>query len=79
MFEWLALKMGELALRLKASLVTLRGIRDFIDDYPIDEILLKAIKGEEGVYPFGELASYGAAMLGAPINRRGYPRFLNHR
>jgi glutamate synthase (NADPH) GltB2 subunit (EC 1.4.1.13) len=76
MLEWVALKMGELALRLKASLITLRGIRDFIDDYPIDEILLKAIKGEEGVYPFGELASYGAAMLGAPINRRGYPRFL---
>ncbi|MGC9135249.1 glutamate synthase-related protein [Caldivirga sp.] len=76
MFEWLALKISELALRVKAGLIMLRGINDFINDYPLDEILLKAIKGKEGVYPFGELASYGAAILGAPINRRSYPRFL---
>jgi glutamate synthase (NADPH) GltB2 subunit (EC 1.4.1.13) len=51
MLEWVALKMGELALRLKASLVTLRGIRDFIDDYPIDEILLKPPQGRGGCFP----------------------------
>ena len=76
MFEWFVLKASELALKVKASLIMLRGINDFINDYPLDEILLKAIKGKEGVYPFGELASYGAAILGAPINRRSYPRFL---
>ena len=76
MFEWLALKVSELALKAKSSLIMLRGISDFINDYPLDEILLKAIKGKEGVYPFGELASYGAAILGTPINRRSYPRFL---
>lgn len=76
MLEWLALKVSELALKIKANMVVANGIREFISDYPLDEILLKAVKGEEGVYPFGELATYGAAMLGAPINRRGYPRFL---
>ncbi|ABL78537.1 glutamate synthase-related protein [Thermofilum pendens] len=76
MLEWFALKLGELVLKVKGSLVTLRGISEFMEDYPLDEILLKAIKGSEGVYPFGELATYGAALLGATVHRKGYPRFL---
>ncbi len=43
----------------------LGGLREFIDDYPFDEIALKALKGRDAVYPFGEIATYGSAALGS--------------
>jgi hypothetical protein len=62
--------------RLKAYLALLRGAREFLEDYPVDEVSLKALKGRDAVYPFGLLMSYGAAFLGAnTYERRGYPRF----
>ncbi len=65
-----------LFIRLRAYWVSIRGLREFIDDYPFDEIAFKAIKGRDAVYPFGEVASYGSAVLGSGIyDRRGFPRF----
>jgi glutamate synthase domain-containing protein 2 len=63
-------------IRLRAYWAAIRGLRDFISDYPFDEIALKALKGRDAVYPFGEVTSYGSAVLGSGIYEgRGYPRF----
>ncbi|MFZ8837938.1 MAG: hypothetical protein ACO2PM_03205 [Pyrobaculum sp.] len=37
-------------------------------------IVFRALKGRDAVYPFGLMASYGAAVLGARIYERGCPR-----
>ncbi len=73
----MAVKAVELAVKIKAMLAALRGLREFMDDYPFDEISMKALKGREGAYPFGEVGTYGAAVLGASVSRRSYPRFLS--
>jgi hypothetical protein len=38
-------------------------------------IVFRALKGRDAVYPFGLLASYGVAVLGAGIYERVCPRF----
>jgi hypothetical protein len=63
------------AVLIKGLSLTLRGYRDFLENYPVDVIVFRALKGKEAVYPFGLLASYGAAVIGAGIYERGYPRF----
>jgi len=73
----IAMKVAELLVKVRARLSLLRGLREFIDDYPFDEISIKALRGEEGAYPFGELGGYGAAVLGSSVTRRHYPRFLS--
>ncbi len=76
MFEAIAVKLAELWLRIRSLTVMARGLREFIEDYPVDEIVLKAVKGKESVYPLGELMSYGLALLGSPVSVKAYPRFL---
>ncbi|MGC8948078.1 MAG: glutamate synthase-related protein [Thermoprotei archaeon] len=39
----------------------------FADDYPVDEISLKAKLGNEAIYPFSKFDEYGRALLGADI------------
>jgi hypothetical protein len=63
------------AVLMKGLSLTLWGYRDFLEDCPVDVIVFRALKGKEAVYPFGLLASYGAAVLGAGIYERGRPRF----
>jgi hypothetical protein len=63
------------AVLIKGLSLTLRGYRDFLENYPVDVIVFRALKGKEAVYPFGLLASYGAAVLGAGIYERRRPRF----
>jgi glutamate synthase domain-containing protein 2 len=66
----------KLFVRLRAYWALVRGLREFINDYPFDEIALKALRGRDAVYPFGEVASYGSAILGSSIyESRGHPRF----
>ena len=70
------LDFAKLLVRFKAYWALVRGLREFIDDYPFEEIALKALKGRDAVYPFGEVATYGSAVLGSGIyDRRGFPRF----
>ena len=66
--------LARLAVLIKGLSLTLRGYRDFLENYPVDAIVLRALKGKDAVYPFGLLASYGAAVLGAGIYERGCPR-----
>ncbi|MFB6489726.1 MAG: glutamate synthase-related protein [Thermoproteus sp. AZ2] len=66
---------ARLAVWLKGATFLLRGFRDFFEDYPVGEIAFRALRGREAVYPFGLLSSYGSAVLGANVHRRGYPRF----
>lgn len=76
----IAIKAAELVVKIKARLAAFRGLREFMDDYPFDEISMKALRGgrEGGAYPFGEVGTYGgAAVLGASVSRRSYPRFLS--
>ncbi|WP_229657693.1 glutamate synthase-related protein [Thermocladium modestius] len=73
----MAIKAAELVVKIKARLAAFRGLREFMDDYPFDEISMKALRGREGAYPFGEVGTYGAAVLGASVSRRSYPRFLS--
>ncbi|WP_243674714.1 hypothetical protein [Vulcanisaeta distributa] len=57
---------AQLIVRLRAYWVSIRGLKEFIEDYPFDEIALKALKGRGAVYPFGgEVATYGSALLGS--------------
>ncbi|NAZ33051.1 MAG: glutamate synthase [Pyrobaculum sp.] len=67
--------LARLAVLIKGLSLTLRGYRDFLENYPVDAIVFRALKGKDAVYPFGLLASYGAAVLGAGIYERGCPRF----
>ncbi len=73
------LEIAKLLVRLRAYWASIRGgLREFIDDYPFDEIALKALKGRDAVYPFGEIATYGSAALGSGgvyDKRGGFPRF----
>ncbi|ADN49757.1 glutamate synthase-related protein [Vulcanisaeta distributa] len=70
------LEIAKLLVRLRAYWASIRGLREFIDDYPFDEIALKALKGRDAVYPFGEIATYGSAVLGSGVyDKRGFPRF----
>ncbi len=70
------LDFAKLLVRFRAYWALVRGLREFIDDYPFDEIALKALRGRDAVYPFGEVATYGSAVLGSGIyDRRGFPRF----
>jgi glutamate synthase domain-containing protein 2 len=66
--------LARLAVLIKGLSLTLRGYRDFLENYPVDAIVFRALKGKDAVYPFGLLASYGAAVLGAGIYERGCPR-----
>jgi hypothetical protein len=66
--------LARLAVLIKGLSLTLRGYRDFLENYPVDVIVFRALKGKDAVYPFGLLASYGAAVLGAGIYERGCPR-----
>ncbi len=66
---------ARLIVRLRAYWVSIRGLKEFIEDYPFDEIALKALKGRGAVYPFGEVATYGSALLGSGVyDKRGFPR-----
>ncbi len=68
------LDIAKLLIRLRAYWASIRGLREFIDDYPFDEIALKALKGRDAIYPFGEMATYGSAVLGSGIHdKRGFP------
>jgi len=58
------------AVLIKGLSLTLRGYRDFLENYPVDVIVFRALKGKKAVYPFDLLASYGAG-----IYERGCPRF----
>ncbi|ABL87325.1 glutamate synthase (NADPH) GltB2 subunit [Pyrobaculum islandicum DSM 4184] len=69
------LLLAKLILRLRGLYFGIRGFREFFKDYPVDEIAYRALRGKEAVYPFGLLASYGSAVLGAGVHRRGCPRF----
>jgi hypothetical protein len=62
------------AVLIKGLSLILRGYRDFLENYPVDVFVFRALKGKEAVYPFGLMAFYGAAVLGAGIYERGYPR-----
>jgi hypothetical protein len=66
--------LARLAVIIKGLSLTLRGYRDFLENYPVDAIVFRALKGKDAVHPFGLLASYGAAVLGAGIYERGCPR-----
>jgi hypothetical protein len=63
------------AVLIKGLSFVLRDYRDFLENYPVDVIVFRALKGKEAVHPFGLLASYGAAVLGAGIYERECPRF----
>jgi len=72
----MSLFLASLLVRARAYLALIRGAREFLEDYPIDEIGMRALRGRDAVYPFGALMSYGSAFLGSSIHeRRGYPRF----
>lgn len=49
--------------------------RTFLESYPVEEILLKAKRGREALYPFSELDEYGRALLGADISVKQATRF----
>ena len=49
--------------------------RTFLEAYPVDEILQKAKRGREALYPFSDLDEYGRALLGADIGVRQATRF----
>ncbi|ADY01485.1 ferredoxin-dependent glutamate synthase [Vulcanisaeta moutnovskia 768-28] len=67
--------LARIIIRFKAYWALIKGLREFIEDYPFDEIAIKAIKGRDAVYPFGEVATYGSAILGSGVyDRRGFPR-----
>ncbi|WP_069807854.1 glutamate synthase-related protein [Vulcanisaeta thermophila] len=72
----MSLALTRIFIRLRAYWAMIRGLREFINDYPFDEIALKALKGRDAVYPFGEMASYGTAVLGSNVyESKGIPRF----
>ncbi len=66
--------LARLAVLIKGLSFVLRGYRDFLENYPVDAIVFRALKGKDAVYPFGLLASYGAVALSAGIYERGCPR-----
>ena len=66
--------LARLVVLIKGLSLTLRGYRNFLENYPVDVIMFRALKGKDAVYPFGLLASYGAVVLGAGIYERGRPR-----
>ncbi len=67
--------LAKIIIRFRAYWALIKGLKEFIEDYPFNEIAIKAIKGRDAVYPFGEVATYGSAILGSGVyDRRGFPR-----
>ena len=65
--------LARLAVLIKGLSLILRGYRDFLENYPVDVIVFRALRGKDAVHPFGLLASYGDAVLGAGIYEGGVP------
>ena len=63
------------ALRLLALRARLLGPRGWEDDYPLDDVVYRALLGARAVYPGGLLGSYGSTAFGSPVGgcRRPIP------
>ncbi len=59
---------------LKALRVAIRGLDEFSDphDYPLDDVIHRALKGRGAVYPFGIFYRYGAVTLGSSSTIRNW-------
>ncbi len=57
------------AFRLLVLYVRLYGVREPVDDYPLDEVIDRALRGASAVYPRRGLRAYGSATFGARVGR----------
>ncbi|MEM4290952.1 MAG: glutamate synthase-related protein [Candidatus Caldarchaeum sp.] len=56
-----------LLLRLLRNPQALRSLTKFTQQYPVEEVAERAVKGRQSVFPLGELDEFGKALLGAPV------------
>ncbi|MCS6784617.1 MAG: glutamate synthase-related protein [Candidatus Caldarchaeum sp.] len=56
-----------LLLRLFRKPSALQSFRKFVQQYPVEELVSKATKGRQAIFPLSELDEFGKAILGAPI------------
>ncbi|MEM4186738.1 MAG: hypothetical protein QW801_05640, partial [Candidatus Caldarchaeum sp.] len=43
------------------------SLRRFTQQYPVEQVADRALKGRQSIYPLTELDEFGKALLGAPI------------
>ncbi len=68
------LLLSKIYLILRSLWVAVRGLEEFSDphDYPLDDIIHRALRGRGSIYPFGMLYRYGAVTLGSPSSIRNW-------
>ncbi len=60
---------ARLAFKLLVLYVRLYGVREPIDDYPLDEVIDRALRGADAVYPRRGLRAYGSSSFGARVRK----------
>lgn len=63
-----------LLLKLFRSPSATKSFNKFIQEYPVEKLVERALKGRQTVFPLSELDEFGKALLGASIYLPGVPK-----